>query len=343
LAERPLVSVVIPTHQRRAQVRRALASLSAQTASPDSFEAIVSVDGSTDGTREMLADFRAPFELRVLDNPKRSRAAARNAALDVAGGEIVVVLDDDMVVVPEFVERHRRHHPPGSRLCVLGAVPVRVCESSPPTTRYVATKFEDHLASLSRPDHSFLPRDFYSGNASLRRETLVGVGGFDAAFTAYGNEDVELSLRLRQAGVEILYDPDALAHQTYDKNLRGLARDTFEKGGTTVMLARAHPDAFDALRLAEAAKASRAWRAARAVLLSATRRRRRVADAVAALGSSAERLGLWRRPFFYRTLLDYFFWAGTDAELRTSADEDGELILLAGELRRGPIDLLLHG
>ena len=40
--------------------------------------------------------------------------------------------------------------------------------------------------------------------------------------------------------------------------------------------------------------------------------------------------------------LDYAFWAGADRELRES-DNEGELAWLAGELRRGPIDLLLHG
>jgi glycosyltransferase involved in cell wall biosynthesis len=342
MADQPLVSVVIPTHQRRQRVHRALASLARQTAPSDSFEAVVSIDGSTDGTREMLADFPAPFAVRVADGSQRSRAAARNAALELVRGEIVIVLDDDMEVVPEFVERHRRHHPPGSRVCVLGAVPVRLSGASPRAARYVAAKFDAHLANIARPGHAFAPRDFYSGNASLRTEVLAEVGGFDASFAAYGNEDVELSLRLREAGVEVRYDPEALAHQEYDKDLRGLARDTLEKGGTTVLLARAHPGAFGALRLASPEDASRPWLAARAVLLWATRLRSGVTDSAIAVGAWLERFGLWRQPLFYRALLDYAFWAGVEAELRRSTDEEGELARLAAELHRGPIDLLLH-
>jgi hypothetical protein len=52
-------------------------------------------------------------------------------------------------------------------------------------------------------------------------------------------------------------------------------------------------------------------------------------------------LGLWRSPLFYRAVLDYAFWAGVDRELRESTCE-GDLERLARELRRGPIDLLLH-
>ena len=341
MSEAPTLSVVIPTHQRREAVRRALGALARQTAAPDSYEVVVSIDGSIDGTAEMLAGFQAPFDLRVVRGPKRSRAAARNAALEVARGEVVVVLDDDMEAAPELLERHRRHHPTGSRACVLGAVPVRLGGGSPRAARYVAAKFDAHLANLGRPGHSFVTRDFYSGNVSIRADVLREVGGFDPAFSVYGNEDVELSLRLRDARVAIGYDVEALAHQAYDKDLQGLARDTFEKGRSTVMLARTHPAAFGSLRLAEPGDASRPWLALRAALLKAARRWRGARSAVVASGVALERLGLWRRPLFYRALLDYVFWAGVDAALRESTDE-GELNRLAAELQRGPIDLLLH-
>jgi GT2 family glycosyltransferase len=342
MPERPQVSVIVPTHQRREALRRALSSLAAQTVAADSYEVVVSVDGSTDGTVEMLTTCEPPFALRLVEGPRRGRAAACNAALAQAHGEVLVVLDDDMEVVPEFVERHRRHHPPGSRLCVLGGVPVRLHAGSPRAARHVAAKFDAHLANLAVPGHRFVPRDFYSGNASLRTEVLREVGGFDEAFAVYGNEDVELYLRLAEADVEMRYDASALAHQEYGKELSGLGRDTVEKGRTAVLLARTHPAVFASLRLADPGDASRPWLAARAVLLAATRRRPGLTHVGLAAGTALERLGLWRQPLFYRALLDYLFWAGVGAALGESNDE-GELARLAAELRRGPIDLLLHG
>ena len=202
----PAISVIVPTHQRREPLRRALRSLSEQTLPPGSYEVAVAVDGSTDGTEEMLAELDTPYALRVASGPRRGRAAAWNAGLELARGEIVVILDDDMQVVPEFLERHRDHHPPGSRLCVLGAVPISVEDSSPLAARYVARKFNSHLAALAAPGHSFLPRDFYSGNASLRAEALRAVGGFDDSFAVYGNEDVDLSLLLQSHFLELRYD-----------------------------------------------------------------------------------------------------------------------------------------
>ena len=341
MAEPPAVSVVIPTHQRRDALRAALESLSRQRAAAGSYEVVVAVDASTDGTAEMLEEFEAPFELRWVSPQGRGRAAACNAAVAAAGGEVTIVLDDDMRVVEEFIESHRRHHPPGTRRCVLGAVPVELEEGGPRAARYVKDKFDLHLSRLSDPDHLALPRSFYTGNASLRTEVMREVGGFDDSFGIYGNEDVELALRLRKSGVELGYDPEALAYQSYDKDLGGLQGDTLEKGRTTVQLARSHPEVFQDLRLAAPDDSSRPWLAVRAVLLWATRRWSATTGCVFVLASLLERGGLWRFPLFYRPVLDYAFWAGVDAALRESNDE-GELAKLAGELRRGPIDLLLQ-
>jgi GT2 family glycosyltransferase len=341
VAEGPSVSVLIPTHQRREALRAALESLAQQSVAAENYEVVVSTDACSDGTAEMIDGLEVPYELRRVFPQGRGRSAAVNAALTAARGEVAIVLDDDMRVVPEFVERHRSHHPAGSRRCVLGAVPVELDPGSTHAARYVKAKFDLHLSRLPDPAHLALPRSFYTGNASLRADVLREVGGFDESFGIYGNEDVELSLRLRKAGVELGYDPEALAWQEYGKDLGGLQRDTLAKGRTTVLLARGHPEFFGDLRLADPDDGSRPWLALRAVLLWLTRRAAGTAAVVFALASMLERAGAWRFPLFYRPVLDYAFWVGVDAALHES-DDGGELSKLASELKRGPIDLLLH-
>jgi hypothetical protein len=195
------------------------------------------------------------------------------------------------------------------------------------------------MARLGEPGHVFAPRDVYTGNASLRAEVLREVGGFDESFTIYGNEDVELSVRLHRAGVTFSFDPEALARQEYSKDLRALARDNLAKGATAVMLARSHPDVFGRLRLAAPGDSSRPWLAARALLLAVTRRWSGTSRVVFGAAAALERLGFWRRPLFYRALLDYAFWAGVDATIDPDSDH-GPLVALHDELRRGPLDLL---
>jgi len=342
MVEAGLVSVVIPSHNRRDALLRTLGELARQTVPAEEFEVVVALDACEDGSDEALSALDPPHELRWVAPAGRGRAAACNAAVGAARGAVLIILDDDMAVVPEFVDRHRSHHPPGSRRCVLGAVPVVLRADSPRAARYVKDKFDHHLARLADdPMHLARTRSFYTGNASLRAEVMREVGGFDESFGIYGNEDVELALRLRATGVELAYDPAALAHQEYGKGITGLLLDTLAKGTTTVLLARAHPQVFGELRLAEPDESSRLWLAARAALLAATRRLSATRRAAFSIAAGLERVGLWRSPLFYRAALDYAFWAGVDRALGES-DDGGELGQLADELHRGPIDLLLH-
>jgi GT2 family glycosyltransferase len=307
-----------------------------------SYEVIVSVDRSTDGTWEMLSDVPTSYPLRRVRAPRPGRASACNEAIREARGEVIVILDDDMTVGSQFLARHERHHPAGSRLVVLGPVPVALHAWSPRAAAHVQAKFAAHLEALADPAHVFTTRDFYSGNASIRREVIDEVGGFDESFAEYGNEDVELALRLRAAGVTLMYEPAAEARQEYSKDLRALALDTFAKGRTTVLLARKHPASLDSLRLAAPWDASRPWLIARAALLALARHDTRTPRAAFWLASQLERIGLARQPLFYRAVLDYAFWAGAERALGDASDEIG-LDRLAKDIRRGPIDLLLHG
>jgi GT2 family glycosyltransferase len=337
----PLVSVVIPTHQRRDLLQRALVALTRQDLPAHGFEVVVAVDRSTDGTEEMLDSLQTPYLLRRVRAAARGRAAACNAAIVAASGQIIVILDDDMEATPGLLWNHCRNHPQGSRRCVVGAVPVRLDPASSPVATYVARKFAEHLDTIGRPGHEFRLRDFYSGNASIRRPLLLEVGMFDEQFTLYGNEDLELSVRLRELGVEIRFSPEAAAEQRYTKSLAEVAQDAYAKGRTAVQLATTHPAAFEGLQLAEYGSVSPRWSRARAALLSLTRRRvlgiRRILPFMLAL----ELLPKVDATLFYRFVLDFFYWAGVDAAL-ADRTPNGRLALLAADLRRGPFGLLLH-
>ena len=312
------VSVVIPTFQRCGSVARILGALADQTLPKANFEVIVAIDGSQDGTREMLAERQTPFELRSLWQPNRGRAAACNSGIRAARGELIVILDDDMVPVPGCLVAHVAAHPPGSPRCIMGAAPIRTTAESWPLERYMARKFDAHLHRLAEPDHQFSTRDFYSGNASVRRDVVVSAGLYDESFDEYGNEDLELAVRLRSAGVEIGFSPAALAEQRYEKTFRQLAADTTSKGRTAVGFAAKHPEIRGDLQLSQFGLPSWRWRLALRVLLGATRLAPGTAAVLGSLTTALERRRRRLDPW-YRLLLDYYYWLGVGEAHRHQA------------------------
>jgi len=315
----PRASVVIPTYRRRDALLRLLRGLTTQTIASGDYEVVVVVDGSDDGTREAAEALATPYALRVIAQENRGRAAALNVGIGVASGEVVVMLDDDMEPTPALLEAHLRAHASGEARAVMGAVPVATSETMPVPAAWVGGRFNRHLARLAESGAPLTLRDFYGGNLSVRREVLAKLGGFDEEFTRYGNEDLELSLRLTESGVRIVYDPTAIAYQTYDKDFAGLASDTVSKGRTAVLLARKHPGARRQLKLGGAERVPLVRRLLVGTLLLATRLlpsvRERVVRTMTTLGHRDRAIALR----LYAPVLDYLYWYGVREATRGAA------------------------
>lgn len=102
LPARPLVSVVVPLHNKAPYVTRALQSVLGQT--QGDFELLVVDDGSTDDGASMVAACTDP-RLRLLCQPNRGAAAARARGMAEAAGRYVAFLDADDEWLPHFLER----------------------------------------------------------------------------------------------------------------------------------------------------------------------------------------------------------------------------------------------
>jgi GT2 family glycosyltransferase len=315
----PTVSVVIPTYQRCASVQRAIEALAKQTLAPDAYEVVVSIDGSEDGTREMLAAQRVAFQLRSLWHPNRGRAAARNAGVDAACGSLVVFLDDDMVATPGLLSAHLEAHTSSNaqprKRAVIGAAPM-VTSPPSPLTLYLAARFQERLDSLARPGRVPRFNEAYTGNLSLARATLLEVGGFDDSFQAYGHEDYEFALRLLKAGGELVFSPVAVAYQHQSKDFPALAKDAMARGNTAVLFARKHPEVAAQLKLGAFDTGTRKWRFLRSVMLGLTRVFRGLPAVVISLVTVMERRPPRRLDRYYTMALDYFYWVGARTALR---------------------------
>lgn len=96
-----VISAVIPTRNRAPLLERALATVFAQSRPPD--EVIVIDDGSDDDTPALLANLRgtAPVPLLAIRRDNLGAAAARNAGIAAASGDLLAFLDDDDQWLPD--------------------------------------------------------------------------------------------------------------------------------------------------------------------------------------------------------------------------------------------------
>ena len=327
--DRPRISVVIPTYRRRDALRRALTTLTTQDLPAGAFEVVVAIDGSDDGTRELVDTFEAPYSLRSLWQPNRGRAAACNAGVREARGEMLVFLDDDMEATSGLLAAHLGAHAGRANLGVMGAVAL-VCDRAWSTyVRDFAARWERKMAFVARPGHVFRMIDFVTHNFSIRREWFTRTGGFDEAFRAYGHEDRELFVRLREAGVVVSFCAAAFAHHRYHRPFAALARDSVGRGKTAVLLAQKHPSLVeldpsemgDLLPLRGLLKGRRSPRGIRDFLLVLGERLPLIPDWIAVLTEWWEQqLPALPPPLhYYERAVEYYYWLGVRAALREAS------------------------
>ena len=196
------VSVVIPTHDREARLKTAVESVLAQTQAPR--EIVVVDDGSTDGTREMLA--REFPQVRYLYQENRGVAAARNLGIRESRGTWLAFLDSDDLWLPGKLERQWEAiaRSPGARLCHTNEVWIRRGARVNPMRKHDKSGgfiFRKCLQLCVISPSSVL----------LHREVLETTGDFDESFPACEDYDLWLRVTARYP-VHYLDEPLVVKH-----------------------------------------------------------------------------------------------------------------------------------
>jgi glycosyltransferase involved in cell wall biosynthesis len=238
LAGAPLVSVIIPTHDRRERLRIALASVLAQR--DVDLEAIVIDDGSTDGSAAMVQAIGDP-RIRVIRHPvSKGESAARNAGVALASGSWIAFLDDDDVWAPDKLARQlravrstRRSWAYGGEVLVDDDLDV-IGGSHPPAPETV-------VRDLSR--YNAVPGS--ASNVLVSAAVLADVGPFDTELRR--TPDWDMWLRLRQRGLPAAVDEPTVAICVHSGNVSRDMRIMFreldviaKRHGITVDRARHH-------------------------------------------------------------------------------------------------------
>lgn len=140
--EKPKVSVIIPSYNAKERLEGSLFSLTRQKTDIP-FEVIVTDNGSTDGTMEMLEKMEVNFPLKKVRIPvNQGIAKGRNHAIREAEGDLLIFHDSDMLAEPRFIQKHAEAHDDQEDLVICGVCWKRIY-------RYFYTGFDkDHVKRL---------------------------------------------------------------------------------------------------------------------------------------------------------------------------------------------------
>ncbi|MCZ7586999.1 MAG: glycosyltransferase family 2 protein [Deltaproteobacteria bacterium] len=210
------VSVGIPSFNNCVTIGRVVEAVKAQSHHP--LEILVVDDGSCDGTgAEAMA-----LGVRVLTHERNlGLAHARNTIMEHAKGDIIAFFDSDAVPKPDCLANLVAHFDDPK----VGAVGGRGVEGGliSDAQRWRArTTPQDHGSKEIESDWMVMGLC-----AAFRTQVLRDVGGFDSTFDRAG-EDVDISLRIRDAGHRLVYDPTAVVEHLPGGGLTDITKQAYK-------------------------------------------------------------------------------------------------------------------
>ncbi|ATE63401.1 glycosyltransferase family 2 protein [Rhizorhabdus dicambivorans] len=217
------ITIVIPAYGVGAMLADALDSVLAQDRGD--WRAIV-VDDGDQRVAEHVAPYLADPRIRFLQTDNGGLPTARNRAIAVAETPYVALLDGDDILEPDFVS---------AMIAALEANPKAGFATGDATffgADRVGELFSAYCPQAGPPTLEKLIRREFNifGLTAMRREAILGIGGFDTSLKS--SEDLDAWIRLLSAGWELAHVPRPLA--------RYRRREGQMSGNTPVMLRTAH-------------------------------------------------------------------------------------------------------
>jgi glycosyltransferase involved in cell wall biosynthesis len=239
------LTVVISTYNRLALLEELLDALGRQTLAPARFEVVVVDDGSRTPVAPALEARRDAYRLIVLSQANGGAAAARDAGIQRAGGEVIVVTDDDMLVPPEFLEEHLKAHEAGHTVVLGHIAPEPGLPGKPLFERFHADQLARFVRTYGARPTQVRGTMVCTGNVSFRREEYLRVGGFDRSLDR--SEDRELGVRLEKAGGRLYFAEAARTVNRSDHtDLSVWMRRNYLYGVYDSRIHHKHPDELEA-------------------------------------------------------------------------------------------------
>jgi glycosyltransferase involved in cell wall biosynthesis len=238
------ISVVIPTRNRADFLPDCLDSLATQTTSA-SFEVVVVDNASEDSTPSVLRERseRDPRFRWVLEETL-GRAAALNAGMAIARGQVFVFTDDDVYVKPGFVETYRRFFAEHPERPIFAGGTIHSVPLHQAWPAWFSPRAARSLILVDwGPERALAAGEtVWGGNTAAPRDVFDALGGWDENMGVRGsyrppmdqphlNEDLDFEIRVRSAGGQVWFVPGAAVdHRTEVPGPRTCLRSGFGAG-----------------------------------------------------------------------------------------------------------------
>ena len=194
------ISVYVPCHNNERTMAQVALALRNQTRPP---EELLFIDDHCSDRSPSIAREHG-FEVLPLGDVY-GLAAGRNRAMNRATGDILAGVDADVAVEPDYVQQVLRQFETNANIAALcGRLEEKYTDTVPDLWRSL------HMR-LNLGDQPVVnPRILFGGTTSCRMEALRRIGGWNPKYKTH-YEDVDLSQRLRAAGMNLLYAPSCRA------------------------------------------------------------------------------------------------------------------------------------
>lgn len=208
----PRISIIIPTYNRKEQLRNCLDSICKQNLPEGFFEIIVVDDGSTDDTEKFIKSYKS-LEIKYLRQNNKGAASARNTGIIYSVGEYVCFIDSDIIL-----EKNCIKYLYSTTDKIVGA---SIFYKSVPEKIWCAGVNINLITAIPH-GNNIIPTKIYNVDyipscvLFTKREIFDKVGFFDELFNIY-YEDTDWCLRAKKIGYNIYVSPNAIAYHDVDQ------------------------------------------------------------------------------------------------------------------------------
>ncbi len=224
----PLVSVMIPAWNEEVGILTTIRSLLESTYT--NMEIIVINDGSTDNSDGIIKDFIATYKKSEIYKSKKikliysykeneGKGEALNKAIKISKGDIVVSIDADCIVTDTAIENFVRYFADPTIMAAVGNVKI----GNTKTVLGVVQSLEFVFSFYFKKADSLMNTIYIIGGAAgaFRRNIFDVIGNYNPKNIT---EDIDLSVRIQNAGMKIVYASDSIIYTEGAADIRNLMK-----------------------------------------------------------------------------------------------------------------------